>query len=139
MSQKSGHVDEPSSSMGQYFRIFAHFASCVTLAVTLTSSRPCYCSAEVILLLTVFSLLVHLLFCLFRFFFAFVTHFLASHAMSHTERYVSRSYRLVLASLGYFSANFGRFHIFALYSISFRLFALLYIIPHALRRPRLHA
>ena len=61
-------ADEPSSSIGMYFRIFAHFASRVTLAVMLTSSRPCYCSAEVILLLTVFSLLVHLLFCLFRFF-----------------------------------------------------------------------
>ena len=42
--------DELSSSVGLYFRIFAHFWSRVTLTVTLLSSQCYYCSAEVILL-----------------------------------------------------------------------------------------
>ena len=41
-------VDEPSSSVGLYFRIFAHFGSRVTLTVTLLSSQCYYCPAEVI-------------------------------------------------------------------------------------------
>ena len=40
--------DELSSSVGLYFRIFAHFGSCVTLTVTLLSSQYYYCPAEVI-------------------------------------------------------------------------------------------
>ena len=42
--------DELSSSVGLYFRIFAHFGSRVTLTVTLLSSQCYYCPAEVILL-----------------------------------------------------------------------------------------
>ena len=34
-----GTIDELSSSLRQYFQIFACFGSCVTLAVTLLSSR----------------------------------------------------------------------------------------------------
>ena len=40
--------DEPSSSVGLYFCIFAHFGSRVTLTVTLLSSQCYYCPAEVI-------------------------------------------------------------------------------------------
>ena len=46
--------DELSSSVGLYFRIFAHFGSRVTLTVTLLSSQCYYCSAEVILLFSAF-------------------------------------------------------------------------------------
>ena len=63
--------DELSSSLGQYFRIFARFGSRVTLAVTLLSSRWHYCSGEVILLFTFISFLSHLLFCFLLVFFAF--------------------------------------------------------------------
>ena len=63
--------DEPSSSLGQYFQIFAHFGSRVTLAVTLLSSRWHCCSGEVILLFTFISFLSHLLFSFLFAFFAF--------------------------------------------------------------------
>jgi hypothetical protein len=95
-----------------YFRIFAHFASRVTLAVTLTSSRPCYCSAEVILLLTVFSLLVHLLFAYFALF-RFLSRISSRHTRCHTQsdmclarlgssRLVSAIFRLISAVFTYF-------------------------------------
>ena len=75
--------DEPSSSLGQYFRIFARFGSRVTLAVTLLSSRWHYCSGKVILLFTFISFLFHLLFCFsFRFFSLFVTQLLVLQPMS---------------------------------------------------------
>ena len=70
-SKSCPSADEPSSSLGQYFRIFAHFGSCVTLAVTLLSSRWHCCSGEVILLFTFISFLSHLLFCFLLAFFVF--------------------------------------------------------------------
>ena len=67
----SGGIDEPSSSVGLYFRIFAHFGSRVTLTVTLLSSQCYYCPAEVILL-----------FSAFNFNFAFLFFFVFCHTVA---------------------------------------------------------
>ena len=78
-------VDEPSSSLGQYFRIFAHIGSRVTLAVTLLSSQWHYCSGEVILLFTFISFYSYLLFCFSFRFFRFSSHSCSCHSRYHSR------------------------------------------------------
>src|ERR1700679_3648880 len=119
--------DEPSSSLALYFRICAYFESRVTFPVTVSCSRLRYCSAEVILWLSACSFFYFSCYFAFSLISLFVTHFLASHEMSHTERCVSPTFaysRQVSADFGYISGYFCfflLFDIFAFYSFSLRL------------------
>jgi len=100
---EGGSADEPSSSLALYFRICAYFESHVTLPVTVLRSRLRYCSAEVILWLSVCSFFYFTCYFAFSLISLFVTRFLVSHEMSHTERCVS----LILAYSRLVSADFG--------------------------------
>ena len=83
MERNGDASDEPSSSLGLYFRIFAHFTSHVTLSVTVSSSQTPQCTAEAILLIAACHLGCLLL---FRFFasFRFLSCIFSCHMRRHT-------------------------------------------------------
>ena len=72
-------IDEPSSSLGQYFRIFAHFGSHITLAVTLLGSllfRWSYFTAHTYLICY---------FCFSFCFFCFLSHSCSCHSWCYSR------------------------------------------------------
>ena len=89
------HADEPSSSVGLYFRIFAHFGSRVTLMVTLLSSQCCYCPAEVISL----SGQGHFIVLSFNFNFAFFCFFVFCHTVARVTADVTAEAIVTFAEL----------------------------------------
>ena len=127
MNTKSKADDEPSSSLGLYFRIFTHFTSRVTLPIIVSSSQSLQCTAKAILLITAchLSCLLYFTYSLvfaFHHTFPHVTQDITWSNMPHTlSAHLSSSQLYLLVTFSHFHL-YSLFSIIASYSFSFQLF-----------------